>query len=217
MQSFACSSRLFVVTLSPEASITSISSGAEDLLGYSPRELLERPVTVILADDSAFEVPQMLSAAGEWGYWEGGLTLQSRDGHPIEGRGAVVFLAGDESHSGGYLLISNLEKSTAGEAVTDSALAEVSARLRAIAHELNNPLAVMMGFTQLLTLNAACPADVKADIGKVHTELKRVVEIVEKLHGYAVSLCERTPPGESKPESARPGASARSGEPASTA
>jgi signal transduction histidine kinase len=215
MQPFACSSRFFAVTLSPEALITSLSSGAESLLGYSPRELLNKPVTRILADDSAFEIPQMLNAAGKWGHWKGGVTLQSRDGHPVEGRGAIAFLAGDENHPGGYLLFSNLEKSPAGEAGGDSVLAEVSARLRAIAHELNNPLAVMMGFTQLIGLNTACPASVLADVEKVHSELKRVVEIVEKLHGYAISLCENSPRGESKPESAGPGApSARSGEPA---
>jgi signal transduction histidine kinase len=181
------------------------------------RELLNKPLTRIPADDSAFEVPQMLDAAGKWGHWEGGVTLQTSDGHSIEGRGAIAFLAGGENHSGGYLLISNLEHSPAGETGTDSMLAEVSARLRALAHDLNNPLAVMMGFTQLLSLDAACPATVQADIQKVHSELKRVVEFVEKLHGYAVSLCEKPPRKESGTEASRPGVSARSGEPASNA
>ena len=71
MQSVACSSTWLAAILSPETLITSLSSGAEQFTGYSAQELVGRPVTQILDDSSAFEVPRILDAAKEWGHWEG--------------------------------------------------------------------------------------------------------------------------------------------------
>ena len=65
---------------------------------------------------------------------------------------------------------------------------EVGKELRTIVHELNNPLAVMMGFTQLILLNNHCDGNVRADLDKVYSEMKRVAGAVEKLHTYALSL-----------------------------
>jgi signal transduction histidine kinase len=204
MQSFVRSSRWLAVTLSSEALIKSISFSAEDFLGYAPQELFNQPITRILADDSAFEVPHILDAAGKWGHWEGGLVYRSRMGGLIEVRGAVSLLANGESDAAGYLLISSLDKSLTPSVDKDSALVEISTDLRVIAHDLNNPLAVMMGFTQLLTMNAACPAKIRKDIERVYSELKRVIEIVERLHGYAISLCKKAQQDQAKLRIAEP-------------
>ena len=74
------------------------------------------------------------------------------------------------------------------------AVRDVAAKLRTFAHELNNPLAVMMGFTQLIMLNAQCSGKVRADMEKLFSELKRVIHVVERLHGYAISLQESEQP-----------------------
>lgn len=68
---------------------------------------------------------------------------------------------------------------------------EVAKELRTLVHELNNPLAVMMGFTQLILLNNRCDGAVRADLDKVYSEMKRVARAVEKLHSYALSLQQR--------------------------
>ncbi len=65
---------------------------------------------------------------------------------------------------------------------------EVGKELRTLVHELNNPLAVMMGFTQLILLNNRCDGKVRADLDKVYSEMKRVARAVEKLHIYALTL-----------------------------
>jgi signal transduction histidine kinase len=94
---------------------------------------------------------------------------------------------------------------------------EVSIRLRAIAHDLNNPLAVVTGFTQLLSLNESCPAAVHEDIEKVYSELMRVIELVEEMHAYAISLGAKSSQGESRVEAAGSVISGQSGGSASTA
>jgi signal transduction histidine kinase len=70
---------------------------------------------------------------------------------------------------------------------------DVGKELRTLVHELNNPLAVMMGFTQLILLNNRCDGKIHADLDKVYSEMKRVARVVEKLHAYALSLQQQGP------------------------
>jgi signal transduction histidine kinase len=59
-----------------------------------------------------------------------------------------------------------------------------------ISHEMNNPLAVSMGFLQLLMLNDQCTGKIRTDLEKVRSEMGRLVLAVERLHHYAHSLQE---------------------------
>jgi len=191
MQSLACNSKWLSATLSSDGLFTSLSSGAEQFTGYSPEELVGRPVTQILSDSSAFELPRILDAANQWGYWEGELVHRMRGGKPVEARATLSLLAGAGNSSAGYLLLSNLDEKTALDQCDDAILAEVAGNLRTFAHDLNNPLAVMMGFTQLLILNANCQGKIRGDVEKLYSEMKRVIQVVERMHRYAVSLYER--------------------------
>jgi PAS domain S-box-containing protein len=191
MQSLACNSKWLAATMSSDGLIASLSSGAEQFTGYSAQELVGRPITQILADSSAFEIPRILDAANEWGYWQGEIVHRARGGKLLDAQGTVSLLAGAGNRSAGYLLLSNLDKGSVLDKCDNSVVAEVAGNLRTFAHDLNNPLAVMMGFTQLLILNTNCQGKVRSDIDKLYSELKRVIQVVEKLHGYAVSLYDR--------------------------
>ncbi len=199
MQPFVCSSRWLAATLSPEAVIASLSSGAEQFTGYSAQELVGRPITQILADNTAFEMPRILDVAREWGYWEGEIAHRTRGGKLLEARAALSTLSGKGNRSTGFLLVSNLDKSLIPNECENPAVTEIAANLRAFAHDLNNPLAVIMGFSQLLMLNASCQGKIRTDIEKLYSELRRVIQVVERLHGYAISLYEK-PQLEQAPE-----------------
>jgi hypothetical protein len=54
-----------------------------------------------------------------------------------------------------------------------------------------------MGFTQLLILNANCQGNIRSDVEKLYSELKRVIQVVEGLHKYAISLYDRPRQNES--------------------
>jgi PAS domain S-box-containing protein len=188
MQAHVSSSRWMAAALSPDALIVSLSASAEQFTGYSAQELVGRPITRILADHSAFEMPQILNAVKEWGNWEGELIHRTRSGRSLEALGAVTSLAGRGNLTAGFLFMSNLNKAPAINACDNAAVVEIAASLRAFVHDLNNPLAVIMGFTQLLELNSNCKGTVRADIEKLSEELKNVARIVEILHAYAISL-----------------------------
>jgi signal transduction histidine kinase len=92
----------------------------------------------------------------------------------------------------GYILYSNLNRNSVVDECEDAFAAEVAGKLRTFAHDLNNPLAVIMGFTQLLVLNSNCQGTVRKDVERLYSELKRVIQVVENLHRYAMSMYEKS-------------------------
>jgi PAS domain S-box-containing protein len=203
MEAHANPPRWLAATLSAETLITSLSAGAEKITGYSLRELVGRPITHILANSSIFDVPEILNTVKELGYWEGKIIHRTRGGDLLTASSTITLVAGNGNRDSGYLLTSNLNRSSDYKQCEAQALAEVAANLRTLAHDLNNPLAVVMGFTQLLVLDTNCQGGVRSDIEKIYSELKRVVQVVEKLHGYALSLYEKQKPANASDASVR--------------
>jgi len=180
-------SKWMAVTFSPGTLITSLSSGAEQITGYAPQELVGQPVTQILADRSVFELPNFLDSAEQWGYWAGEIIHRTRGGATLEAHSTLSLLSGPGNQRSGFLLLSNLDN-TFPEGQGDTPLGTISAKLRMFSHELNNSLAVIMGFAQLITINPDCRGKIRDDIDKLYSEVKRIIEAVDRIHGYAVSL-----------------------------
>jgi PAS domain S-box-containing protein len=194
MWSLGDSAQWMAVTFSYDGLISSLSPGAEQVIGYSAQDLVGRPVTQILAERSVFEVARLMETAKECGSWEGRVVHLDRNGRTFEADGNLSTLTGREYARASFLLVSLLVSQSHTGGNEQAAVREAATKLRTFAHELNNPLAVMMGFTQLIMLNAQCAGKVRADMEKLFSELKRVIQVVERLHTYAVSLQESDRP-----------------------
>lgn len=175
------------IYLSSDGCITSLSNTVEQIIGYSPHELVGQPIASVLADESIFEVAQTIKTASAEGAWEGDIVHRERSGKPLPAHAWLMQLNGRENRCAGFLLLSAFKPSPPGDAV-DPRLLEVATYLRTTVHELNNPLAVMMGFTQLVLLDPQCEGKIHADLDNILAETKRVIQIVERLHTYALSL-----------------------------
>jgi PAS domain S-box-containing protein len=189
MQSFSEPAHWMAVSLSSDGLITSISNAAEQITGYSARELVGRPVTVILGDRSVFEISQIMKSALDWGLWEGEIVHRNRSGKPLRARSTLAQLTSHQNDCAGFLLLSDLKPRTVRNAAA-GALGDVAVHLRQTSHELNNPLAVMMGFAQLILLDPHCEGKIRSDVERLYSETKRIIQIVERLHYYAMSLQE---------------------------
>lgn len=192
MRSFSESAQWMAVAMSSDGLIVSLSSTAEQLTGYSAHELVGRPITVILGDRSVFEISQMMKSASDWGLWEGEIMHRNRSGRSLRSHSSLTQLSAQRNDCAGFLLLSTLNQHLAC-GTSGAPLGEVAAHLREIAHELNNPLAVIMGFTQLILLDLRCEGKMRVDVERVYAEMKRLIQVVEKLHAYSVSLQETHP------------------------
>ncbi len=71
-----------------------------------------------------------------------------------------------------------------GQLIITDRLASIGELASGIAHELNNPLTSVIGFSQLL-LDKDIPNDVKEDVGIIHREAQRTAEVVKNLLTFA--------------------------------
>ena len=71
------------------------------------------------------------------------------------------------------------------KAQVSSRLAAVGAMAAGIAHEINNPLTAVIGFSQLLLEKQNVPEDVKEDVRIIPYGNKRVADIVKRLLTFA--------------------------------
>lgn len=173
------------IVLAADATIRELSPAAERLTGRRCALLLGRPVTEILAERSVFDAARMLAAARERGIWEGETFCRDASGAPVRGHGLLVPLQGEEPE-GGFLLL--IREALPGAMPAEGGLPETASRLRALAHRMNNPLAVMMGFAQLLLMEMPAGDPDREHVARMYAEMKRLAEAVEALHDYALSL-----------------------------
>jgi PAS domain S-box-containing protein len=174
-------------TLAHDGIITSISETSEQLTGYESREMIGRPITCLLADRSVFDVSQILETAGEEGTWSGEIAYRDRKGGSRNASCTVLALScGGGSRA--FLVFSSFAGPANAAAGANAEVKAVGNRLRSFAHEMNNPLAVIMGMAQLMLLNAQMQGRARSDMEKLYLEMQRVVRVIEKLHAYAYSL-----------------------------
>ena len=69
--------------------------------------------------------------------------------------------------------------------VSADRLASLGEMAAGLAHEVNNPLTAVMGFSYLLTQNPDTPADVRNDVDAIYREGKRAAEIIRNFLTFA--------------------------------
>ncbi len=188
MRSLTVSATWMAATLNSEGLISSVSPGTGHILGGSPVELIGKPVTTFLADRSAYEIPRILETARHSGIWEGEVTCKDSNGKDVNVRMTIASLLDAAGQVSGFSVLGALLEKLEPEAGQVEFSSQVGATLRSLSHELNNPLAGIMGFAQLIMLDKHCEGPLRSNMENLFEEVKSVIEVVEKLHSYAVSL-----------------------------
>ena len=112
-------------------------------------------------------------------------TIIRKDGNKttIEGTYACSTYKGKPANVGYIRDISERRKMEEQLIVTDR-LASIGELASGVAHELNNPLTGIIGFSELL-LNKNVPADVKEDLKVINREAQRTSQVVRNLLTFA--------------------------------
>ena len=76
-------------------------------------------------------------------------------------------------------------KATQVQLIQSEKLSALGQLIAGVAHELNNPLTAVMGYTQLLQMSPDIDEDVLGDLGKIYRQAKRAAKIVHDLLTFA--------------------------------
>ncbi len=157
------------------------------ITGYSKKELYNMPMTDLIHEsdrEKALERHER-RMLGEVlpGLYE--ITIVRKDGTevPVEATYAYSSYKGKPANVGYIRDISERKKMEEQLIVTDR-LASIGELASGIAHELNNPLTGIIGFSELL-LNKDIPEDVREDLQIINREAKRTSQVVKNLLTFA--------------------------------
>jgi len=152
----------------------------DDLIGRNAREL------IVPADHTrAMENMTKTMETGQSGTIE--YTFLRRDGSEFPAELSAAILRDASGKPAGFIAVTQditERKKTEEHLIVTDRLATIGELIAGVAHELNNPLTSIIGFSQLL-LDRDVSDDVKEDLKTVYKEAERTSKIVKNLLTFA--------------------------------
>ena len=168
--------------------VTSWNQGAERIFGYTPQEIVGKPITVIIPPELHGQEPQILAKIQAGERIEHFQTVRlHKDGHLIDvsltvspvrdSRGVVV---------GAAKIARDVTDQKKLEAAfhTSERLASVGRLAATIAHEINNPLEAVTNFIFLANAQPDLPEKARRYLAQADRELGRVTHIAQQTLGF---------------------------------
>ncbi len=177
-----------VVVGDAERKLALVNSAAERMLGYEAAALIGQPLRLLFPDDLRNDGRGMLAKLAEEGLVRDWQTYAvARDGERIPVSVSLGMLRGSGGSPEGLVAIARdlrdrrrLEQ----QLVQAERLSAVGGLVAGVAHELNNPLTTVLGFSELL-LRSDLPGSKVRDVQYIHQAAERCKRIVADLLSFA--------------------------------
>jgi len=173
----------------PEGVMTYVNESFARMHGYTPGELIGKHFNV-LYDEVQLKCMQKFREK----LWRYGSVFAEEVWHTRKDRTAFPTLtssnivkddAGNPLFIAGSVIDITERKKMEEQLIVTDRLASIGELSSGIAHELNNPLTSVIGFSDLLLGKKDLPDDVKEDLKVVNREAKRTAEVVRNLLIFA--------------------------------
>jgi PAS domain S-box-containing protein len=187
-----------IVGMTPDGMVTSWNAGAERLYGYTAREVIGRwPVGITVPEDEQSKILKRVGQGERVDHYEtvgvrkdGCRITVSVTVSPIRDAGGKII--------GASSIARDITRRKEAEAATPErdTVRYVASLAAAAAHEINNPLAVIMGYAQLLADKV--DAQGQGQLDEILEALSRIQEIVARMK--CVTRIDLTEPAPYLPE-----------------
>src|SRR6202140_4182562 len=176
-----------ILVVDLEERYTFVSSRARDLLGYEPKEMLEKKIS-----DMEDHSPEMAAlyhtvVSGKQAFASAEYGARHRDGTWRTMRAAGSQLVDADGKISGIIISVRditVERKLEQQIVQSERLAAMGAMIGGVAHELNNPLTSILGVSELLQDSQTTDA-ARKQIGILQQQARRAAEIVHNLTYFA--------------------------------
>jgi PAS domain S-box-containing protein len=155
-----------------------VGRSKDELATLSPPELLAR---------DARSAAQILLSAREGGTWHGTVTRTRKDGTTFPVSASIAPLVDERGRTTHVVSVErdiSEERRLKEELIHSERLSAVGQLVAGVAHEINNPLQAVIGFTELLIETEQRPA-VRADLEQIRVDAGRAAKIVQNLLRFA--------------------------------
>ncbi|MBI5367618.1 MAG: response regulator [Planctomycetes bacterium] len=173
-----------ILTRADDGTLLRWNPAAERIFGYSPEEALGRPITLLLPEG----FPGLSASPDKHSAPAGGSTeveCKKKDGSlvPTYLNFATSLLQGKRVWTA-HFSDASTEKQLRAQLLQAEKLSSVGELIAGVAHELNNPLSGVVGYSQLLLARAA-DDELRRDLERISKEAERCRKIVLNLLTFA--------------------------------
>ena len=167
--------------------ITSWNKGAETIFGYKSEEIIGKSCQILIPEDLQIQRNELLSEALRKGILEEINTERiTRSGRRVHVQITYTVIKDEKGKNIGLAhIIRNIEKEIElqRQLIQSEKLSTMGQLVSGVAHELNNPLTGIIGFSELLMLEA--DNHIYKDLKRIQEEAARARRIVQNLLSFA--------------------------------
>jgi PAS domain S-box-containing protein len=176
-----------IFTVDEEGRLTSVNKALERTTGYTRVELVGQHFSSLLPAEDRNEMWMVFSATLRGERTRADIRYMDRDGVARYGAITTAPIVEGGRVTGGLGVVRDVtdEKMLLEQLIQQEKLAAIGQLVSGVAHELNNPLAGVMAFAQLLLASPAIKDDQRAAVETIHQEAKRAARIVNNLLTFA--------------------------------
>ena len=178
--------RELILVMTPDGRCRHANTAFCRAVGRSREELATLSAPDLLAHE-AVTAEEIQATARQGGAWRGTVMRTRKDGStfPVSASVApIVDAQGRPTHIVSVEQDITEERRLKEQLIHSERLSAVGQLVAGVAHEINNPLQAVMGFSELL-INAENRADVRADLEQIRADASRAAKIVHSLLLFA--------------------------------